>query len=214
MRKALVQALFGLVALSSAAAQAQAPAASKASPVERPIAGDMGMSFAFQGLAPLSVGGVQSFSVGRALMAEVGIRYMLADKWALPFSFGAGLLNLSPNGGGDSSTDLGLSFTVGFQRYFRTWRRIAPYFGAKLSVAYVDPSGPSNYLVRIGVGPALGIEYFIADRVSLSMEYNVFLSFQVEGDSPRGAPGTLGGTVVALNTSLWMGGQMALTFYF
>ena len=140
MRKALVQALFGLVALSSAAAQAQAPAASKASPVERPIAGDMGMSFAFQGLAPLSVGGVQSFTVGKALMAEVGIRYMLADKWALPFSFGAGLLNVSPNAGTDNSqTDLGLSFTVGFQRYFRTWRRIAPYFGAKLSVAYVDP---------------------------------------------------------------------------
>jgi long-subunit fatty acid transport protein len=162
----------------------------------------------------MSVGGVQSFTVGRALMAEVGIRYMLADKWALPFSFGAGLLNLSPNGGGDASTDLGLSFTVGFQRYFRTWRRIAPYFGAKLSMSYVDPSGEKNYFVRIGIGPALGIEYFIADRVSLSMEYNVFLSFQIEGDNASRAAGALGGTVVAFNTSLWMGGQMALTFYF
>lgn len=213
MRSTLVHALFGFVALAGATASAQT-APSKASPVERPIAGDMGMSFAFQGLAPMSVGGVQSFTVGRALMAEVGIRYMLADKWALPFSFGAGLLNLSPNGGGDASTDLGLSFTVGFQRYFRTWRRIAPYFGAKLSMSYVDPSGEKNYFVRIGIGPALGIEYFIADRVSLSMEYNVFLSFQIEGDNASRAAGALGGTVVAFNTSLWMGGQMALTFYF
>ena len=117
--------------------------------------------------------------------------------------------------GGDNRTDFGMGFGIGFQHYFRTWRRIAPYIGAKLHLSYVDPSGDKNYLVQVGIGPAIGIEYFIADRVSLSMEYNFFFAVQFEGDNARaGTTGAVGGTGVGLFSTLWMGGQMALTFYF
>jgi len=199
MRTIAKCSLLAVLVLSAAPALAQ-PVATKVSPVERPIAGDMGISFAFKGLAPMSVGGVSDATIGQA--------------------FGATMLNVSPPGGGDNNrTDFGLGFGIGFQHYFRTWRRIAPYVGAKLHLSYFDPSGDKNYLVQVGIGPSLGIEYFIADRVSLSMEYNFFFSVQFEGDNAAaggraGAPGAVGGTAVGLGTSLWMGGQMALTFYF
>jgi hypothetical protein len=206
MRRIVISSLIGLCWLSTVSATAQAPAAGKSSPVERPIAGDMGMSFGFGGLAPMNVNGIVGIPVNRAFVTEVGLRYMVADKWVLPFSVGMGLLNFSPDGGGDAQTDLGLSFTVGVQRYFRTWRRIAPFWGVKLHLHYADPTGPSNYVVQLAVGPSLGIEYFIADRVSLSMEYLLFLGFQFAGGA--------GGTQVGFGTQLWMGGQMTLTFYF
>lgn len=177
------------------------PAAS--SPVERPIQGDLGMSFVFGGLAPLSVAGLVQHTVNRLFFTEVGIRYMIGDKWMLPFSFGAGLWSLSPSGG-DSQNDLGLSFSVGFIRYFRIWRRIAPYFGAKLHIHYVDPTGGQNYLVQFALGPQLGIEYFIADRVSLNMEYSLLFGLNSEDNQ----------TSIGLQTIVSMGGQMGLNFYF
>jgi hypothetical protein len=191
-------------------ARAQAPAAKPDSPVERPIAGDWGMSFAFGGLAPLSVGGLTSHGPGAAVaplkrlfFTEVGMRYMLDDRWALPFSVGIGMMSFNPSSGG-SETDVGLSASVGFQRYFRIWRRIAPFFGAKLHIHYVDPTGDQNYLVQFAVGPVLGIEYFIGDRVSLAMQYELMIGVNVQDSA----------TTVGLQSIVAMGGSMALSFYF
>src|SRR5258705_13571099 len=107
--------LLAVLVLAGTAASAQPrpppPPAPKVSPVERPIAGDMGISFAFKGLAPMAVGGVADATIGQVFGAEVGFRYMLADKWALPVSFGAAMLNVSPPGGGDNNkTHFGLGF--------------------------------------------------------------------------------------------------------
>ena len=96
------------------------------------------------------------------------------------------------------------------QRYFRIWRRIAPYFGVKLHLHYVDPSGDKNYLVQFALGPTLGVEYFIGDRVSLTMEYAVLFGGNF-GDS---ATPLHPGTTISLQSIVSMGGSMALTFYF
>lgn len=206
MRKLAIYSLLGLLTLGAGAANAQTPPAAtggKTSPVERPIAGDLGMSFQFGGLAGLNVGGLVSHTANKLFLTEIGMKYMLADKWALPFSIGVGMLNFSQEGQ-DAQFDTGLSFSVGFQRYFRTWRRIAPYFGVKMHFHYVDPTGASNYLVQLAFGPTLGVEYFIADRVSLGLEYALLIGMNFEDRK----------TTVGLQTVMSMGGQMALTFYF
>jgi hypothetical protein len=174
-----------------------------ASPVERPIAGDLGMSFIFGGLAPMSITGMINHPVNRLFFTEVGMKYMVADKWALPFSFGFGVLSFKQEGA-DAQNDIGVSLSIGLQRYFRIWRRIAPYFGAKLHIHYVDPTGDANYLVQFAIGPTLGIEYFIGDRVSLTMEYALLIGLNAEDRR----------TTIGLQSIVSMGGQMGLTFYF
>jgi hypothetical protein len=209
--RSVLSLLFAVLMSTSGVASAQTPppppapltGGAGASPVERPIGGDLGMSFVFGGLAPMSVAGMVSHTVNRLFFAEVGMRWMLSDRWTLPFSFGLGMFSHNPDGG-NSQNDLGVSFSVGFQRYFRVWRRIAPYFGAKFHMHYVDPSGDRNYLVQIALGPTLGIEYFIGDRVSLQMEYVLLLGVNITDPV----------TQIGLQTSLSYGGQMGLNFYF
>jgi hypothetical protein len=202
--------MAALLGLFVAALEARAqPTGKPDAVVERPIAGDWGMSFAFGGLAPLSVAGMASHGTGaaplfsRLFFTEVGMKYMLGDRWALPFSVGIGVMSYHPDAGG-SETDLGLSASVGFQRYFRIWRRIAPYFGAKFHLHYLDRTGDANYLVQIALGPLLGIEYFIGDRVSLAMQYELMIGVNVQDRA----------TTVGLQSLIAMGGSMALSFYF
>lgn len=196
--------LVAVIVLGAGAARAQPGAPARAPIVERPIKGDLGMSFIFSGLATMGIGGEYTFAVNRAFFTEVGMKYMIADKWALPFSFGVGLLSLSEKNPDRTSNDFGLSFTMGFQRYFRVWRRIAPFFGAKLHLDYTEPTGSANYTVRIALGPSLGMEYFIADRVSLQLEYNLLLVFAITDPA----------TAVGLQTIVAQGGLMGLNFYF
>lgn len=192
-----------------AGAQMATAAPSPDSPVVRFGKGDMGMTFLFGGLAPMSVAGMVTQTVGRALFTEVGVRKALSDDWMLPVSFGVGMLNNRPAGTDTSFTDFGLSFTVGIQHYFSKWRRIAPFVGAKLHLHYLDPTGPTNYLIQTAVGPTLGIEYFVADMVSLTMESTLFI-----GINYLAVPTESKTVQVGIQSLISFGGLMGLTFYF
>ncbi|MBL9103521.1 MAG: hypothetical protein JNL82_21420 [Myxococcales bacterium] len=194
---------------TSAPTPAPAPPAASQSPppdtqpVVRAAPGNWGMTFIFGGLAPLSLAGSdQSFGDG-LLFTEIGVRRVF-KRFVLPFSFGAGVARVQTPGQATPATAAGISASVAILKGFRVWRRIAPYFGAFLHTHYVHPPGPGNYLVNISVGPILGIEYFIADRVSL---YG-------QGVVPIGPDITRSGVSVTARTAVAAGGQLGLTFYF
>jgi hypothetical protein len=172
-------------------------------PVERFEAGQWGMQFTFGGLAPMSVAGVRDFGVNRLLFTELGFRRVLSERWMLPFSIGVGAFHHNPDTG-ESQNDVGLAASVGVQRYFRVWRRIAPYVGGRFRLDYAEPNGRANWRVGFGFGPTLGIEYFVGDRVSLSLQ----------GEALVGITTFRGLLQVEAATRLDAGGQMGLTFYF
>lgn len=172
-------------------------------PVLRAAPGNWGMTFIFGGLAPLSLAGSdQSFADG-LLFTEIGVRRVF-KKVVIPFSFGAGVARVQAPGQATAATAAGVSASVAVLKGFRVWRRIAPYFGAFLHSHYIHPPGAGNYLVNVSVGPILGIEYFIADRVSL---YG-------QGIMQIGPDFTRAGVSVVVRTAFAAGGQLGLTFYF
>lgn len=174
-------------------------------PVARFEPGQWGMQFTFGGLAPLTVAGLRDFGVNRLMFTELGFRRVLSDDWMIPFSIGAGVFHHNPEASGsESQNDVGLAASVGVQRYFRVWRRIAPYVGGRFRLDYSEPNGRANWRVGFGLGPALGIEYFVGDRVSLSMQ----------GEALVGIYTFAGLLQVEVATRMTAGGQMGLTFYF
>jgi hypothetical protein len=172
-------------------------------PVSRFEAGQWGMQFTFGGLAPMSVGGVRDFGVNRLLFSEIGFRRVLSNQWVIPFSIGAGVFHHNADAG-DSQNDVGIAASVGVQRYFRVWRRIAPHVGGRMRIDYSEPNGRSNWRFGFGIGPVLGIEYFVGDRVSLTMQ----------GEALVGLYAFDGLLQVEAATRLDAGGQMGLVFYF
>lgn len=172
-------------------------------PVERFQPGQWGMQFTFGGLAPMTIGGLRDFGVNRLLFTELGFRRVLGESWVMPFSVGAGVFHHNPDSG-DSQNDVGLAASFGLQRYFRVWRRIAPYAGGRMRFGYSEPNGRANWMVGFGLGPVIGIEYFVRDRVSLSLQ----------GDAQVGITQYSGLLQVELATRVDAGGQMGLVFYF
>ena len=173
------------------------------SPVVRAKDGNWGLQFTFGGLAPLSIAGVPDHGVNRLLFSELGARRMLANGWAVPFSIGAGVFHHEPDMGA-AQNDVGLAASVGIRKYFRVWRRIAPYVGGDLRIHYLDPTGDNNWMVGLGFGPLLGIEYFIGDRVSLLFQ----------GEGLIGIAIFDGLVQVRAATQVAFGGQLGLLFYF
>jgi len=162
-----------------------------------------GMQFTFGGLAPMSIAGLRDLDVNRLVFTELGFRRVLNNDWALLFGLGAGVFRHNPEEG-DTQHDVGLSASYGFLHWFRVWRRIAPYVGGRFRVSYAEPEGRSNWNVGVGLGPMLGVEYFVGDRVSLSLQGDAQLGF-----------GIFQGLVqTELATRIDAGGQMGLTFYF
>lgn len=172
-------------------------------PVSRFEAGQWGMQFTFGGLAPMSVGGVRDFGVNRLLFSEIGFRRVVSEDWVVPFSIGAGVFHHNADVG-DSQNDVGIAASVGVQRYFRVWRRIAPHAGGRIRLDYAEPNGRANWRFGFGIGPVLGIEYFVGDRVSLTMQ----------GEALVGLYAFDGLLQVEAVTRLDAGGQMGLVFYF
>lgn len=183
--------------------------ASDQSPVVRAVPGNWGMSFVFGGLAPLSIAGINDYGVNRLLFSEIGFR-KVTKNWIVPFSIGAGVFRHKVDADDDAMVDeirqydVGLAASVGLLRSFKVWRRIAPYVGGKVHVHYLDPTGDKNWLVNFSLGPVLGIEYYVADRVSLLLQSQIGVGINV-----------LSGTAqIEAGTSLAAGGQMGLVFYF
>ena len=171
-------------------------------PVQRFAPGQWGMTFTFGGLAPMSITGANDYAVNRLLFTELGFRRVF-EHVILPFSVGAGVFHHKPGGGGHQ-TDVGLAGSIGVLGYFRVWRRIAPHFGGLFRVHYVDPSGSRNWQVGLAVGPVIGIEYFVGDRVSLLLQGNALLGLDFFDQLMQ----------VHASTNISAGGQMGLTFYF
>lgn len=168
----------------------------------RPHDGHWGMHFTFGGLAPMSIAGLNDIRINRLMFSELGVRRAFKNGWALPFSAGVGWVNNNPEAG-DAETDVGLSVSIGVRKSFRVWRRIAPYTGGDARVTYVDPTGPERF-VTIALGPNLGIEYFVADRVSLLLQGDLSVALGISDGAIQ--------TDVATHVS--GGGQMGLVFYF
>jgi hypothetical protein len=164
--------------------------------------GDWGMTFTFGGLAPMSIAGINDFTINRLLFSELGFRAVL-KRVVIPFSVGAGFFSHRPENGGDLG-DVGVAASVAVLADFRVRRRIKPHAGGALHLHYVDPSGRSNYLFNFSFGPVIGIEYFFASRVSLLLQGKLNVGFNVLD----------GLTQIDFGTIVAAGGQMGLTFYF
>ena len=199
------------VATSAPAAPAPAPMPAPdggkppdTQPVIRAAPGNWGMTFIFGGLGPLSVAGLGDQPLADGLIfTEIGVRRVF-KKFVLPFSFGAGIAHRTRPGTSTPETAAGVSASIAVLKGFRVWRRIAPYTGAFLHTHYVDAPGPDNWLVNISVGPILGIEYFLADRVSL---YG-------QGVFAIGPNLTKTSVQFVAQAVMAAGGQLGLTFYF
>jgi hypothetical protein len=179
---------------------------SAASPVVRAQAKNWGMFFAFGGMATMTVTNPgYNPTNAAAVFHRVGVKIVLSEKFHIPFHFGTGLLLAKPDNV-DAATTWGLDFGAGIQYYFRIWRRIAPYIGAGLIVGLSDPVGADNISFQLGLGPELGVEYYIGDRVSLSAAYQFGLLF---GTTKAGNNNTF---IFGFGTQSL--GLLRLTFYF
>lgn len=173
-------------------------------PVLRAAPGNWGMTFIFGGLGPLSVAGLGDQPLGNGMIfTEIGVRRVF-KRVVVPFSFGAGISHRTRPGGARPETAAGISASIAVLKGFRVWRRIAPYFGGFLHAHYLDAPGPDNWLVNVSVGPILGIEYFLADRVSLYGQGVI----SIGPDLTKQAVHFTARAVMAA------GGQLGLTFYF
>lgn len=179
------------------------PDADDPSVVIRPHDGHWGMHFTFGGLAGMNIAGLNDVNAGRLMFTEFGVRRAFKNGWALPFSAGVGWVNTNPDEG-ETDNDAGVSASIGIRKSFRVWRRIAPYTGGDVRVTYADARGPDNRVVNLAFGPNLGIEYFIAHRVSLLMQgdFTFALSFRETELETN------------LGTHVSGGGQMGVVFYF
>ncbi len=196
------------IAAAAAAAATEAPkgvvVVADDSPVVRAVPNNWAMTFAFGGLGSLTANGILDQKAGNLLFTEIGFRAVLSSV-TIPFSVGLGLANTSSlKGPSASATDVGLSFTGGVLKSFRVWRRIAPYFGGLFHFSYLDPSGDNNWLIGLSIGPVLGIEYYIADRVSLLAQGT--FQFGVNLTDPAAA--------IGIGSAISGGGQLGLVFYF
>ena len=71
------------------------------------------------------------------------------------------------------------------------------------SSLFLEPSGNTNTTIGIGLGPTMGIECYVADRVSLIAQY--FLTFQANIAPDR---------FTGISFTTLSGGAMNLVFYF
>lgn len=173
-------------------------------PVVRAGPGNWGMTFIFGGLSPISVAGLGDLPLANGLIfTEIGVRRVF-KRVVVPFSFGAGVTRQQSTTGLKPAISAGVSASVAVLKGFRVWRRIAPYYGGFLHTHYVDSAGPDNWLVNLTIGPILGIEYYLGDRVSLY------------GQGIVGIGPTFGKDTIEFvaRASLAAGGQLGLTFYF
>lgn len=173
-------------------------------PVVRAGPGNWGMTFIFGGLAPLSVAGLGNQPLADGLIfTEIGVRRVF-KRVVVPFSFGAGVTRRQSDAATKPTVSAGVSASVAVLRGFRVWRRIAPYYGGFLHTHYIDAAGPDNWLVNVSVGPILGIEYYLGDRVSLYGQGIVAVGPSFGKSSVQWVA----------RTAIAAGGQLGLTFYF
>lgn len=181
---------------------AEAPverAESDESPVVKATRGDMALFFRFGGLGSMLATN-NSRAIETLVVTQAGLKFVVSEKWMVPLTFGAGIRSAS-RGRSDAELAGGFDFGVGIEYHFREWRRISPFFGVNAGGGVSAPAD-DDLIGGIGIGPTVGIEYYIADRLSLSAQYLMTLQFESsEGDSN-------------LSLTTLAGGAMNLTCYF
>jgi len=184
---------------------------STASPVVRAVAGNWGMFFRFGGLASLDHGN-NTRSVDGLLLTQVGFRYVVSEKVIIPMYFSLGVrLIKPPDDTVDDDRSWGLEMGSGIEYHFRIWRRISPFIAFNLGLGVSEPNGASNRAFGIGFGPAMGVEYYIADRVSLTVQYMMALQIEIQ-QTPSGMGDTEKWQTVQFSTIA--GGAVNITYYF
>lgn len=160
------------------------------------------MFFRFGGLGTMSASN-NTRLINGLMLTQTGLRIVASESHVFPVFFGGGYRLVSPRLG-DSEGDWGMDVGGGYEYHFRIWRRISPFVGFQLGVGISDPTGEENLVLGVGFGPTMGIEYYIADRVSLIAQY--LLNFQVElvpSDE-----------FAAFSVNTLAGGALNLVFYF
>lgn len=184
---------------------------SKASPVVRAKAGNWGMFFRFGGLASLDHGN-NTRSVDGLLLTQIGFRYVASEKIIIPIYFSMGVrLIKPPDDTDDDDRSWGFELGSGIEYHFRIWRRISPFIAFNLGLGVSEPNGSANTQFGIGFGPALGVEYYIADRVSLTVQYMMALQIEIQ-QTPGMIDETEKWTTVQFSTIA--GGAVNITYYF
>jgi hypothetical protein len=198
-----VHALVLCSLLAAAPAGAQEHSVRDDSPVVRASRGDIGMFFKFAGLATLGVDNPAP-DVAGFIYHQVGLKFALTRRWMLPVFFGVGVnVHSGDNATLGKDVDWGLMLGTGFEYHFRIWRRISPFVGATIGFEFNDPRGSGNFRFATALGPQLGVEFFWADRSSLTAYYEMQLRVVRLQDAY---------TDVSLRTAA--GGGLILTFYF
>ena len=185
--------------------------------------GNMGLFFRFGGMATMTATGDSEDGKNggntAAMNAQIGLKFVMSESIMVPLFFGMSLRSTSvavknaddPDTTYNFSMDLG----VGVEYHFRIWRRLSPFCGALLKLGFYEPTGEDNLGIRFRVGPTIGVEYYIADRVSLAVAYMLLLSVAA---SPVGADSTTTNfdmtTKDGYEASAESGGDLTLTFYF
>lgn len=186
------------------------------SPVVRPSGeeGNMGLFFRFGGLATMTAKGDSIATNSSAINTQIGFKFVLSESMMIPIFFGTAI-DVAKTEGEDGKNNFSMDFGAGMEYHFRIWRRLSPFFGALLKFGFYDPTQEDNLIFRFHVGPLIGVEYFIADRVSLAAAYMLMFSVvhtQIGSDSSSTDfdMTTKAGQDVAAST----GGDLTLTFYF
>ncbi|MFH2010003.1 MAG: hypothetical protein ABI333_25630 [bacterium] len=186
-------------------------AQSKASPVVRAVAGNWGMFFRFGGLATLDHGN-NTRSVDGLLLTQVGFRYVVTEKIIIPLYFSLGVRFIKPpDNTMDDTESWGMEFGTGIEYHFRIWRRISPFIAFNVGLGVIEPAGDANMTFGIGFGPAMGVEYYIGDRVSITVQYMMTLQIEIQ-QTPNGMGGADEYKTVQFSTIA--GGALNITYYF
>jgi hypothetical protein len=195
---------------------------SSSEPVVRAQAGNLGMFFRFGGLATLfttgntyTVAGTTSSSgsTDALVFTQAGIKIVKSETWMIPIYLGTGLRFVSPSSG-SSRTDWGLDIGSGFEYHFRIWRRLSPFIGLDLGLGFSDPTGDSNLSVGVGLGPSMGVELYIMDRVSLAALYKLVFQITYQETSTSTGMGTSSGSSTGVSFQTEAGGALLLNYYF
>ncbi|MCA9523131.1 MAG: hypothetical protein KC609_19280 [Myxococcales bacterium] len=164
--------------------------------------GDMGVSFAFQGLATLFANGLTARNVNNtALFTVVGLEWVLMDRLHIGALFGVGIN--SAKAGDTRTNDWGLEVGGTLQYNVAQWKHLALFIGGNLSLGVQDPTGKNNTTLLITVAPKLGIQWFFTHMMSLSAEYLQTLTFTITDGNFSNA-----------NFVTAAGGALRLTAYF
>jgi hypothetical protein len=192
-----------------------------ASPVVRASGeeGNMGLFFRFGGLATMTATGDNQGANDGVMNAQLGLKFVMSEKIMVPLFFGMGIVHKKVTDQ-DGTTGFSMDFGAGVEYHFRIWRRLSPFFGAILKLGFYDKTSDSDaedLSIRFHVGPTIGMEYYIADRVSLAVAYMLMITLYadtVNADSTtiNFDMSTKSGLDVAAAAE--SGGYMTLCFYF